>query len=87
MTVPLGYGGPLSNPYRQVVALDPNQQHFELGTGQLYMSAADFYLFIRSALNGTLITVANASRLFSCVPMVVVFIIRLMALKLPMVPA
>lgn len=66
MTVPLGYGGPLSNPYRQVVALDPNQQHFELGTGQLYMSAADFYLFIRSALNGTLITVANASRLFSC---------------------
>ncbi|MFD1410527.1 serine hydrolase domain-containing protein [Lapidilactobacillus gannanensis] len=83
MTVPLGYGGPLSNPYRQVVALDPNQQHFELGTGQLYMSAADFYLFIRSALNGTLITVANASR----VPMVVVFIIRLMALKLPMVPA
>lgn len=63
--IPLGYSGPLTAPYAQVVPLDVNQQHSELGTGQLYMSAPDFYLFIRSALNGTLISTTSAAQLFS----------------------
>ncbi|WP_125768806.1 serine hydrolase domain-containing protein [Lapidilactobacillus wuchangensis] len=63
--VPLGYSGPLTAPYAQAVPLDVNQQHSELGTGQLYMSAPDFYLFMRSALNGTLISTTSAAQLFS----------------------
>lgn len=59
------YTGPQNSPYFRTWPLDINEQHYELGTGQLFMSIADYYLCIRSMLDGTLISIKSANQLFT----------------------
>lgn len=59
------YNGPREAPYQKNLTLDLNQQHYELGTGQIFMSVGDFYVTVRSMLDGTLISKADANILFA----------------------
>lgn len=59
------YNGKANMPYQKNLVLDPNTQHYELGTGQMFMSVGDFYLVARSMLDGTLLSKADANVLFA----------------------
>ncbi|WP_125768808.1 serine hydrolase domain-containing protein [Lapidilactobacillus wuchangensis] len=59
------YNGKVGMPYQKSLILNPDTQHYELGTGQMFMSVGDFYLTVRSMLDGTLISKADANVLFS----------------------
>lgn len=50
--------------YEQPLALSPLQQHYELGTGQVFMSAEDFYRAVSSILNGKLLPAALIAEQF-----------------------
>ncbi len=49
---------------QQVIQTPTAQQHSELGTGQLFMSAWDLYCTDAAMLNGTLLNNASAAKLF-----------------------
>lgn len=50
--------------YNKPMTLSATQQHLELGTGQVFMSASDFYETVRSIFDGTLISTASVQELF-----------------------
>ncbi|WP_261807336.1 serine hydrolase domain-containing protein [Lapidilactobacillus luobeiensis] len=54
----------LLGSYNNPMTLNATQQHLELGTGQLFMSASDFYQAVRSIFDGTLISAKSVQELY-----------------------